>query len=104
MPLMIAAARIAKEPAKYGFEHVIPMEAVAYDEVEAGGHTDLATIAAAAGVSAKEIASLNPFLKGDRAPKSGYLVRVPRGVGMRVASALGAAEATLTETATKAAQ
>lgn len=104
VPLMIAAARIAKEPAKYGFEHVIPMEAVAYDEVEASSHTKLADIASAAGVSAEEIAELNPFLKGDRAPKSGYLVRVPRGVGMQVASALSASGTDLTVTTARAVQ
>jgi membrane-bound lytic murein transglycosylase D len=89
VPLMIAAARIAKEPAKYGFEHVVPLEPLAFDEVRVGPHTPLADIARTAGVEASEIRELNPFIKGKRSPKGEYLVRVPAGAGMKVSEAFG---------------
>jgi membrane-bound lytic murein transglycosylase D len=88
VPLMIAAGRIAKEPEKYGFEHVIPLEPIAYDEIETGAGTSLSEIAQAAGVDVDEIAALNPHLKGGRTPSRNYSVRVPRGSGERVALAL----------------
>ena len=91
VPLMIAAARIAKEPAKYGFEHVIPLEPIEYDEIEASARTSLIDVADAAGVGIDEIQTLNPFLRGDHTPsRDGYLIRVPRGAGTRVAAALAA--------------
>ena len=31
VPLMIAAARIAKDPGRYGFEHVVPLEPLLYE-------------------------------------------------------------------------
>ena len=89
VPLMIAAARIAKEPAKYGFEHVVPLEALTFDEIRVTGHTPLADIAKAAGVQTSEVKDLNPFIKGKRTPSGEYLVRVPAGAGMRVAEAFG---------------
>jgi membrane-bound lytic murein transglycosylase D len=89
VPLMIAAARIAKEPAKYGFEHVIPLEPLQYDEIAAGSRTSLIDIADAAGVGIDEIQTLNPFLRGDHTPsRDGYMIRVPHGAGTRVAAAL----------------
>jgi membrane-bound lytic murein transglycosylase D len=88
VPLMIAAARIAKEPGKYGFEHVIPLEPIQYDEIETGAGTSLSAIAEAAGVDVADIEALNPHLKGGRTPSRSYPVRVPRGAGEQVAQAL----------------
>jgi membrane-bound lytic murein transglycosylase D len=96
VPLMIAAARIAKEPAKYGFEHVVPLEPVAFDEVRVGPHTALSDIARTAGVETSEIKALNPFIKGKRSPKDEYLVRVPPGAGMKIAEAFGGGTARAT--------
>ena len=89
VPLMIAAARIAKDPGRYGFEHVVPREPLQYDEVETAAGTPLSRIARAAGVEVEDIEALNPFLKGDRTPSgAGYPVRVPLGSGERVTVAL----------------
>jgi membrane-bound lytic murein transglycosylase D len=89
VPLMIAAARIAKEPAKYGFEHVVPLEALAFDEIRVASQTPLSEIAKVAGMEPSEVRELNPFLKGKRTPKGEYLIRVTPGAGIRVAQALG---------------
>ncbi|MDR0786688.1 MAG: lytic transglycosylase domain-containing protein [Gemmatimonadota bacterium] len=80
VPLMIAAARISKEPAKYGFEHVQTQTPWSYEEVVVEPSTPLARIASASGVDITEIRSLNPHLKGDhtRADRR-QVVRVPKG-------------------------
>jgi membrane-bound lytic murein transglycosylase D len=91
VPLMIAAARIAKEPAKYGFDHVVPLEPLAFDEIRVAGHTPLTEVATAAGVDASELRELNPFIKGKRTPRDEYLVRVPAGARERVSEAFGGA-------------
>jgi membrane-bound lytic murein transglycosylase D len=95
VPLMIAAARIAKEPAKYGFDHVVPLEALSYDEIRVKPHTPLAEVAKVAGAETSEIVALNPFMKGKKTPAEkngeGYMVRVPPGAGMKVSQALGGA-------------
>lgn len=80
VPLMVAAARIAKEPAKYGFEHVEVETPLAYEEVVVDAATPLAAIAEAAGTSTDELKRLNPQLKLERTRNDQRsLVRVPEG-------------------------
>jgi membrane-bound lytic murein transglycosylase D len=80
VPLMIAAARISKEPAKYGFDNVVMQEALAYEEVPVDARTPLAAIAEAVGTEASEIRKLNPHLKLERTPAGQRsLVRIPMG-------------------------
>lgn len=89
VPLMIAAARIAKDPATYGFEYVVPLLPLAFDEVRVAPGTPLSEVADVAGVETGEVRDLNPFVRGERTPGiEDFLVRVPSGAGMRVASAL----------------
>jgi len=80
VPLMIAAARVAKEPARYGFEDVELLPPLAYDEVTVEGGVDLAAVAKAAGVDADEVRSLNPHFTVGRTPRTGSsVVRIPEG-------------------------
>ncbi len=80
VPLMVAAARIAKEPHRYGFEDVRPGRALAYDTVEVGPATPLAKIAKAAGTSVSEIRRLNPQLKLSRTRNNRPdMIRIPAG-------------------------
>jgi membrane-bound lytic murein transglycosylase D len=88
VPLMVAAARIAKEPAKYGFAGVVPGQPLEFDVVEVRPATTLASIASAAGTTISEIRRLNPQLKisrtrNDRADR----IRIPAGRQERFASA-----------------
>jgi membrane-bound lytic murein transglycosylase D len=79
VPQLIAAALVAKEPARYGL-HIEPMEAYAYDTVRVGPATPLAAIAKASGAPLAAIADLNPFiLRGVTPPKDSFTVRVPVG-------------------------
>lgn len=87
VPLMIAAARITKDPAAYGFR---PMELAPrkWDEVTASPATSLATIAFQYGTTVDEIRRLNPQFLLDRTPNNrDYPVRVPAGTLDRVAQA-----------------
>lgn len=90
VPLMIAAGRIGKDPAKYGFSHVKPGAPLEYDEVVLPPATDLGKVAAAAGVSLDDLRSLNPHFKLNRTPNNrDYPVRLPLGSLAQLASAWG---------------
>jgi membrane-bound lytic murein transglycosylase D len=77
VPVMVAAARIGKQPAAYGFE-VDPHEPWTYREVTAGPATPLATLARRAGTTVAALKDLNPHLKLDRTRNDrSMVVRVP---------------------------
>lgn len=63
VPLMIAAARISKEPARYGFDHVEPESPPVVQVVDAAPATPLDKIARNAGTTVNELKELNPELK-----------------------------------------
>ena len=63
VPLMIAAARISKEPARYGFDHIQPESPPLVQVVHAAPATPLDKIATNAGTTVIELKELNPHLK-----------------------------------------
>jgi membrane-bound lytic murein transglycosylase D len=78
VPLMIAAGRIGKEPAKYGFDHVVAAAPLEYHEVLVPPATDLNAIARAAGIPVGAIRELNPHFRLNRTPNNrDYAVRLP---------------------------
>lgn len=78
VPLMIAAARIGKDPAAYGFGHIVPETPVAYEEVMVRPATQLADIARTFSTTVEELKELNPQFKLDRTPNNRvYPVRIP---------------------------
>jgi membrane-bound lytic murein transglycosylase D len=78
VPLMVAAARISKEPAKYGFTDIEPHAPLAFQEVVAKPATPLKTLAKNAGTTVAQIKTLNPHLKLDRTRNDeSMVVRVP---------------------------
>ena len=79
VPLMIAAARIAKEPAKYGFGDVEMQPPLAYDEVPVDAGTPLAAVAEAVGSEPATIRQLNPHLKATTPAGRRTLIRIPQG-------------------------
>lgn len=89
VPLMLAAAHIGKNPAKYGF-HEIALEApLEYEETRVPGGISLAAVAKAASVDPEVLSDLNPhLLRGVTPPGSDRMVRVPVGVGERVAASV----------------
>jgi membrane-bound lytic murein transglycosylase D len=88
VPLMVAAARIAKDPAEYGFTDIEPLAPYAFSEIVARPATPLKTLARNAGTTVKVIKDLNPQLKLDRTRNDeSMVVRVPAGE-----AAVGAAD------------
>ncbi|MEX2571499.1 MAG: transglycosylase SLT domain-containing protein [Gemmatimonadota bacterium] len=80
VPLMIAAARISKEPEKYGFANVHVQPALSYEEVVVDAATPLGAIATAAGTTIDALRDLNPHFKLERTRNDmRQLVRVPIG-------------------------
>lgn len=80
VPLMIAAARIAKAPEKYGFHEVKMEQPLAYEEVVVDPATPLEKVALAAGTTLDALYDLNPHFKLERTRNDQRdLVRVPEG-------------------------
>ena len=81
VPKLIAAARIAKEPARYGFE-VAPAEPPTYDSIVVPTMTGLDVIARLADTTVAAIRELNPqYLRLATPPGVASVVRVPSGRG-----------------------
>lgn len=79
VPQLIAAALVAKEPARYGL-HIDPEEPYVYDTVRVGPGTPLSAVAQACGVTPGAVADLNPhILRGMTPPRDSMTVRVPVG-------------------------
>jgi membrane-bound lytic murein transglycosylase D len=90
VPQLIAAALIAKEPARYGMT-IQTLPPLAYDSVRVPPSTPLAAIAKAAHASTRDVIDLNPhLLRGMTPPRDSYLVRIPPGTAVSFDSAFAA--------------
>ena len=79
VPQLIAAALVAKEPAKYNMR-IRTLTPFAYDSVSVPASTPLAAIAKASGAPLDSIRELNPqILRGVTPPGTRFLARVPLG-------------------------
>lgn len=81
VPKLIAAAMIAKEPAKYGFDDIEYHPSLTYEKVTINRMTDLRDIARIAECSLEDIQILNPELKTKFTPPNypNYELKVPIG-------------------------
>jgi membrane-bound lytic murein transglycosylase D len=80
VPLMIAAGHIAKDPAAHGFLDLDFREPLRFTTVPVPAGTQLADVAAAAGVSVEEVVHLNAALVRQQTPPDrGWDVRLPVG-------------------------
>ena len=92
VPLMLAMGHIAKEPGKYGFHGIEPLEPLQFDEVVVPGGTRIADVARAAGADADAVFGLNPhFVKKVTPAGASFAVRVPLGSATQVAAAIAGA-------------
>jgi membrane-bound lytic murein transglycosylase D len=86
VPKLIAAALIAKQPARYGFTDIQRLPPLVFDEVSVPDATGLDVVARLSDTSVAAILELNPqFVRGITPPQRAVIVRVPRGKGARVA-------------------
>lgn len=81
VPRLMAAAIIAKEPARYGFADVAYLPAIEFDTVEIPSRTDLDLIAKICDVPCKTIQELNPELRLWCTPPDypNYELKIPLG-------------------------
>lgn len=90
VPQLIAAAIVAKMPAKYGIS-VEPAAPYEYDSVRVEPGTSLAALSAASGATAAEVRDLNPaLLRGVSPPDLAYWMKVPAGRAESTRAALDA--------------
>ena len=91
VPLVLGAALIGKDPARFGFD-VVPDSELAWDTVELARPVDLASLASRAGLDLEALRELNPELRTRRTPRgvAGYALRVPPQTASTVVAALGA--------------
>jgi membrane-bound lytic murein transglycosylase D len=90
VPQLIAAALIAKEPARYDM-NLTPRPVFAYDSVTVGPFTSLLSIAHASGSTIPQLQDLNPqFIRGITPPYDSTMVRVPVGTAVGFDSAFAA--------------
>jgi membrane-bound lytic murein transglycosylase D len=81
VPKLIAAAIIAKQPARYGIA-TSQVQPFAYDSMVVSDATGLDVVARLAGVSLGEIRDLNPqYLRLATPPGSESVIRLPAGTG-----------------------
>jgi membrane-bound lytic murein transglycosylase D len=86
VPKLIAAALIAKQPSRYGFTDIQRLPPLVFDEVSVPDATGLDVLARLADTSVAAMLELNPqFVRGITPPQRSVIVRVPRGMGARVA-------------------
>lgn len=90
VPMIMAAAIIARNPTQYGFE--APQgEPLTFDRVTAPDALDLRTVAEWTGVSIDEIRELNPELRRTVTPVGEHTLKVPAGTGAVVEAKLAEA-------------
>lgn len=78
VPLMIAAARISKDRAAYGFDRLDLLSPIPWEEIVVPPATLLSSIADARGLTVHEIKEINPQFRIHRTPNDReYAVRVP---------------------------
>ncbi|MGH7615578.1 MAG: LysM peptidoglycan-binding domain-containing protein [Gemmatimonadales bacterium] len=86
VPKLIAAALVAKQPARYGFTDLQYLPPLQFDEVRVPDATGLDVIARLADTTIAALLELNPqFVRGVTPPGREATVRVPRGRGTIVA-------------------
>ncbi len=81
LPKFVAAALIAANPGKYGFDHVVQDEQFEYEEIEVQGDLQLAALADMAATDPYTLRELNPaLLRGQTPPgENSYTLRLPAG-------------------------
>ncbi len=85
VPKLLAAAIIAKEPARYGFTDIAYLTPIEYDTVTIPSRTNLDLVAKLCGTTYESIKELNPDLRHWCTPPNypGYQLKVPKGTKLQ---------------------
>lgn len=88
VPKLLAAATIARNPERYGFDDVVPMPPIEFDVVQVPDATSFDVLAEAAGTTEEVIKALNPqFVRQVTPPQRAVEVRVPPGTAAEFSTA-----------------
>ncbi len=80
VPIILAAAIMAKNPQQYGLTNVVPDAPLITDTVTVTSATDLRLVSDIVGAPAQEIAALNPaLLRNSTPPDTSYELNLPAG-------------------------
>ncbi len=92
VPKLLAAAIIAKEPARYGFYDVAYLPPIEFDTVSVPSRLDLELAARLTGTSYQAIKELNPDLRHWCTPPNypDYVLKLPKGTRQRFEAGLAA--------------
>ncbi|KAA0892165.1 LysM peptidoglycan-binding domain-containing protein [Oryzomonas rubra] len=91
VPKLLAAAIIAKDPARYGFSDVAYLSPIEFDIVKIPSRTDLELVAKLTGTTYETIKELNPDLRHWSTPPNypDYELKVPKGTKLQFDAAYG---------------
>ncbi len=97
VPKLIAAAIIAKNPEKYGFEDIAYLDPLEFETVPVSFSVSLKKIAALVDAPEEELLELNPQLRRSTVPPNmaNYEIRVPVGSRVLVERALAGMKGTM---------
>jgi len=81
VPKLLAAAIIAKDPARYGFSDIAYLPAIEFETIKLPSRTDLELVAKLSGTSYETIRELNPDLRHWCTPPNypNYELKLPKG-------------------------
>lgn len=86
VPKIIAAAIVAKNHERFGFNDVAPQKPFVFESLSVQGAVDLRRLAESLGIDYKRLRQLNPgYLQGITPPERRATLRVPKGSRSRVA-------------------
>lgn len=85
VPKLLAAAIVAKDPARYGFDEIVTIPQIEHDTVTLPGRTDLELVARLTGTTYQSIRELNPALRHWSTPPNypDFELRIPKGTKAR---------------------
>src|SRR6266478_140915 len=79
VPIIVAVTIMAKNPAQYGLDDVVPDHEMAYDTVKINYSVDLRLVAECVNATSEELQDLNPSLLRMTTPKGRFELHLPVG-------------------------
>src|SRR5881409_17961 len=89
VPIIVAVTIMAKNPAQYGLDDIVPDRELAYDTVKINYSVDLRLVAECVGATSEELQELNPGLLRMTTPKGRFDLHLPAGTGEKYQAAIG---------------
>src|SRR3954470_22976015 len=89
VPIIVAVTIMAKNPAQYGLDDIVPDRELDYDTVKINYSVDLRLVAECVGATSEELQELNPGLLRMTTPKGRFDLHLPAGTGEKYQAAIG---------------